>query len=378
MNLYTHTSIVINYVGSKGGGPVYTYEMAKGLINNGCKVYLITSNRIENLNELKKLGFVDIMLLPGYKSFFGYFLKTTWLLLFGIPKIKRRFSKIKIDCCYAPMETLWGGYINKVFKNSQIITTLHDPTPHSTNTKNKIQTIIGNFCRPSQEQQSDDIVILSECFKNLVCSRYGFPQNRVHVIPHGNFDYYFDVSQKKEHNYPAGRIHFLFFGRIDKYKGLHFLADVYKMFSNVHPDVSLSVVGSGDFSEYKTDFENLRNIEIINRWIKDEEVSSFFLTKNVVLLVPYTDATQSGVIPIALSAKCLVIASKTGGLEGQISDGVSGLLFEPNNPKSFLACLENAYSNPALIQKLVFNGKRQIADLSWDKLSEKLIQIISD
>ena len=40
--------ILINYIGKSGGGPAFALEFAKGLALNGCEVYAVMSEFVDN------------------------------------------------------------------------------------------------------------------------------------------------------------------------------------------------------------------------------------------------------------------------------------------------------------------------------------------
>lgn len=52
--------------------------------------------------------------------------------------------------------------------------------------------------------------------------------------------------------------------------------------------------------------------------MEDEEVESIFSGENLVAVLPYLDATQSGVVLTAMDYGVPVIATDTGGLSEQI------------------------------------------------------------
>ncbi|MBP3883865.1 MAG: glycosyltransferase, partial [Olsenella sp.] len=66
----------------------------------------------------------------------------------------------------------------------------------------------------------------------------------------------------------------------------------------------------------------------------DEDIARLFSMENCVAVVPYRDATQSGVIALALAYGVPVIASDTGGLREQLDGGNVGLFCEPGNTES--------------------------------------------
>lgn len=126
----------------------------------------------------------------------------------------------------------------------------------------------------------------------------------------------------------------LFFGIVRKYKGLDaLLAALGKVLSQI--DCNLII--AGEFYEPVEQYINLarelgveNRVRIEDRYIPNEEVPSF-MGEADLLVLPYLSATQSGVARIALSNALPIIASRTGGLQEVVREGVNGLLFEPGD-----------------------------------------------
>lgn len=364
-------TIVINYTGRKGGGTIYSYEMSKGLIENGYSVYAIIAKDIENRSKWEKLPFKQLILLPTYSNKLNYIGNTILFKLFGISGLKKKFKNIKVDAVYIPMIQPWSKLINSAFRNCQKIVTVHDPKPHSGSSN-----YFNRICK-KVSLESDDIVILSETFIEYVIQYYGKKKENIHVIPHGIFNYYKSVQTlEKPIKYEKDKINFLFFGRITKYKGLHVLAESYERLSKEFDNISLSVVGDGNFDNYQEEYSKLKNITIVNRWIKDEEVGCFFKGDNIVTVLPYIDATQSGVIPLAMEYKSLVLASNTGGLAEQVKNKETGYLFRKNDVESLYNTMKYVVENYNQQEVILQNAIEFIRSLSWDVLSNKLGKII--
>ena len=83
----------------------------------------------------------------------------------------------------------------------------------------------------------------------------------------------------------------LFFGRIEKYKGVDILL---RAFSSSNIGCKLVIAGKGEF-EWKPDSPD---IIYIDRYIKDEEIRSMYENARYVVY-PYISATQSGVLSVA-------------------------------------------------------------------------------
>ena len=369
--------IAVIYLGRKGGGPVYAYEMTKGLIENGCEVYLFISAYVENLENFKTLNTCNTEIIKTYKGIFSFLTNTVFFRFFGYPALKKKYKNLSVDACYIPMEQPWDRYIVNVLNNPQKIVTVHDPIRHSSNnSSDKMLTkAVSVLNWGIYDKKPDDYVILSKYFFDHMVKSRGVAKERVHVIPHCVFDFYDKAKTTESFPYDGNLVNFLFFGRIDKYKGLEFLAEAFKKFYEVNDKATLTIVGSGDFSVYKEKYAGVPNLTVINRWIADGEVASFFVkNKNVILVLPYIDATQSGVIPIAMSSEIPVIASNTGGLAEQIIDNETGYLVEPANVESLFEKMKDVSEKDN--RMIVKNAKDYISKLTGYELSKKIIEII--
>lgn len=94
----------------------------------------------------------------------------------------------------------------------------------------------------------------------------------------------------------------LFFGTVDKYKGVDLLIRAFESLDTVN-DYKLVIAGKG--VDYPT---TSRNVVRLNRFIKDEEVANLF--KNATFIVyPYISATMSGVLSLAYYFRKKVLLS---------------------------------------------------------------------
>lgn len=94
----------------------------------------------------------------------------------------------------------------------------------------------------------------------------------------------------------------LFFGNINKYKGVDLLIDAYNK-SKILQTKKLVIAGCG--IKYIT---NNENIITINRYIDDTEIADLFKSSSFVVY-PYRSATMSGVLSLAFYFKKRVILS---------------------------------------------------------------------
>lgn len=364
-------TVISNYIGKKGGGPLYAYEMARGLIENDYAVIAILPENIENIDLWNTLDGCEVITVRGYSdSYISLLAAACRLLLFEKAKIRRACRNKEIECVYIPMVQPFSMLINACIKSKRRIVTIHDPKPHRGSSG-----LYAAICKKTAEQ-ADDVIILSEKFKEFTMDYYGKTADQVHVIPHGIFDKYKHVYNPKcKFEYDPNKINFLFFGRITEYKGLSILAQAYRKLCDEFSNVALTIVGNGDFSPYRSQFDSLSNVTVVNRWIKDEEVYGYFNSPSVVTVLPYIEATQSGVIPVAMACESFVISSDCGGLSEQIENGITGQLVSTGDVEALYNAMRQVVIN-GVNTDIIKNAKAYVENLSWDKLAKKLIDII--
>ncbi len=366
------------FMGRKGAGPIYAYEMVKALLEKGHDVVAFISSFTENLDSWKSLG-IQLNILDTYTSTITYLKGTIKFRFKSLKIIKRKYAKSVFDSVYVPMDHPWNDMIISNLKYNKYLYTIHDPKEHSSNNKIRLFffKLYSKFLKIGlKKNKVSDYIILSECFKKNVEKKY--KTKNVHVIKHAIFDFYKKESSYDFYGYDKNKTNFLFFGRIDEYKGLHVLSKAYKEILKNNKDVTLTIVGSGNFNPYKNDYEKLDNVTIINRWIPDGEVFSYFdSSANVVVVLPYIDATQSGVIPIAMNAKVLCIVSNCGGLSEQVEQNVTGLMFKSGDYEELSKVMQNVVDNK--YNKLIIdNAYNYINSLTWENSALKVIGIINN
>jgi glycosyltransferase involved in cell wall biosynthesis len=145
----------------------------------------------------------------------------------------------------------------------------------------------------------------------------------------------------------------LFFGFVRPYKGLDVALDALAILARRGMRPQLSVVG--EFWEpverwwaRVTELGLAAQVALHPGYVPDVEVSSHLAAHHAVIL-PYRSASQSGIVPVALSAGRPVIATAVGGVAEAVTEGVNGSLAEPGDAVSLADAIERcALRLPAL------------------------------
>jgi glycosyltransferase involved in cell wall biosynthesis len=120
----------------------------------------------------------------------------------------------------------------------------------------------------------------------------------------------------------------LSFGRLLPYKGLDLLAESLRRLGPV-PGLMVRVVGSGPESHALAMLRAMPWVTVENCWVPEDEVGALLGWADAVVL-PYREASQSGVAAVALAAGRRVVATNVGGLTEQLVNEPLALLCEPD------------------------------------------------
>lgn len=172
----------------------------------------------------------------------------------------------------------------------------------------------------------------------------------------------------------------LFFGFIRPYKGLIYLI---KAMPQVLSRLDCTLYIVGEFYEktdrYIAEIEKLgiqQKVRIVDRYVANEEVPLYFCAADVVVL-PYTSATQSGVVQMAYAFEKPVITTNTGGLPEAVRDGETGLIVPPEDPDALAEAIIFYFKENKEVE-FAKNLMKQKEVFSWDKVQEALEHLASD
>lgn len=134
----------------------------------------------------------------------------------------------------------------------------------------------------------------------------------------------------------------LFFGFVRRYKGLRHLIRALPAIRERLPARLLVV---GEFWEDERPYRDLVRelgledaVRFYNTYVPNEKLAVYFSAANVVVL-PYLEATQSGVAQIAMGFEKPMIATSVGGMPETILDGQTGLIVPPADSDALSAAL---------------------------------------
>jgi len=257
-----------------------------------------------------------------------------------------------------------------VHRNYPVVVTIHEPKPFSLGLIrkiliDKIQLINGKLIA----KVSDKVIVHGEQHKRYILQQ-NIPSGKIEVIPHGEFSFFARYSKGVTKTIQNN---ILFFGRITSYKGIEYLIQAGKLIEEHIPDVTITIAGEGDFAKYKTLIEGNDRFILCNRFIQDEEVAEFFQKASLVVL-PYIDGSQSGIISIAYAFRKPVVATDVGNFSEMVENGETGFIVPPKDSDALAKAIIKLLKDVDLRAKMGENGYRLMRErMQWDKIAEKTL-----
>ena len=255
-------------------------------------------------------------------------------------------------------------------KKYPLVGTFHDVKPHVGE-----ESLLHRFVMYCAIKYSNQIIVHGEKLKEQMIKEYNIPSEKVHAIPIGEHRVTpFKIYEREDLKEDGNLI--LFFGRIWEYKGLEYLIKAEPLISKEVPDAKIIIAGTGEnFKKYENMMVNKDNFIVRNRYISYKEGAELFQRCSLVVL-PYIEASQSGVIPTAYGFKKPVVVTDVGSIPEIVDDGVTGFIVPPRNPEALAYAIIKLLKNEKLRKEMGENAYKKLkTDLSWDNIAEKTIEV---
>ncbi len=157
-------------------------------------------------------------------------------------------------------------------------------------------------------------------------------------------------ARKKLGYLPQDKI-LLFFGYVREYKGLDVLIRAFPLAKKTIPELKLLIVGEFYDSPEKymkliRELDLTSDVKVVNEFVPNENVGDYYAPSDVVVL-PYKEATQSGILKIAYGFEKPVIVTDVGGLHESVEEGQTGFTVKANSPEALADGIGKFYSNDA-------------------------------
>jgi alpha-maltose-1-phosphate synthase len=187
------------------------------------------------------------------------------------------------------------------------------------------------------------------------------------IVPHGTLSLF---TQWKDGHVEREPHNCLFFGRMEKYRGLDNLLKIGRLLKEKLHRVRIVVAGRGtELGKYKDEMLALGIFEIHDSFIPDKDVQCFFRRASLLLL-PYHEASQSGVISMGLPFGVPVVATNVGSISEIIVDGKHGRIVPVGDVAAFSAAVIDLLNNDDRRDRMSVVCKELGESLSFSRLAK--------
>ncbi len=285
-----------------------------------------------------------------------------------IRKIIQRIREFAPDVMHYQGTHLWFDLALPLLGRYPLVFTIHDFKPHpGDRLSQKTPLWVEMFAR----RRADELIVHSQYLLEIVVQNLRGAARKISVIPH------IQIGEELSSVANEGEEHLvLFFGRIWNYKGLEYLIRAEPLITARVPDARILIAGQGeDFSRYARMMVHPDRFVVHNEFISEARTADYFRRASVVVL-PYIEASQSGVIPMAYSAAKPVVATTVGGLPEIVEDGRTGYLVAPRDAAQLADAVSRLLLDAQLRQRMGENGKRKMeAECSPSVIAQKTLDI---
>jgi alpha-maltose-1-phosphate synthase len=264
-------------------------------------------------------------------------------------------------------------------KRKPIYWTMHDVDFHPTNSgiRGKLESLqVRLLCQNGWlATKVNAIIVHGSKLKDKLISR-GLSASKVIVIPHFDYRYLLPLPSESDFDNTYSE-YVLLFGKIKPYKGVETLLEaarkVRKKLGNKFR-VLIAGKGSKTFLDSLLRSDDLVYIHIQNGYIPDIEIPKLFRNAKFLVL-PYIDASQSGVVSLAYTFSKPVIVSNVGSIAEYVEHGVTGLVFEPGDTEQLSNYIEELVVNN---EKCVEMGKNAYQKIKNEMSIERCSEVINE
>ncbi len=164
-----------------------------------------------------------------------------------------------------------------------------------------------------------------------------------------------------------------------RWHGVDFLLSAFQVLHRSDPSMHLLLVGDGPLrSQFEEEVRKMGLLQAVTfaGALAHEDVPPYLAATDVAV-APYPALQDFYFSPLKLfeymATGRAVVASRVGQVAEVVTDGVTGLLFEPGNVADLVGCIRSLRDNPALRRELGRNASAACAKRTWTHNGAKVI-----
>lgn len=227
------------------------------------------------------------------------------------------------------------------------------------------------------------IIVPSKAVRSFLCQKFRIKKNRIKLVYNGLEDISLSFRRAESRrrdkrgeilgglssrlggtrdDQPFPRKELVgFIGSLNRQKGIETLIKAFKIVNRSYPKIKLEIIGKGPLEyELKRKANKISN-NILFLGAKNDIFH--YIDKWQMLILPSISESFGQTAAEAAIMSKPVVATKVGGLPEVVKDKITGLLVEPNNPKSLARAINYLLDHPDEAREMGRRGR-----LRYEKL----------
>jgi glycosyltransferase involved in cell wall biosynthesis len=328
-------------------------------VNCDCrKLISLVPKSLQNSENIVKRGFKALEGVINYLYLILYLLlhkvnvlHFQWLPFLEICSVEKSFLRI----------------IKIVAPKTKIILTIHNLYPHNSSEAKKkaYKQRFGKI-----QRYIDNFILHLEISRKEFCKDFSIDDARTCVIPHGIF---VPKGITIEPHKRGEKLNLIMYGNQSYYKGTDILVDALNLLPKDCQDkVHTVIVGkiAPDYYEPLKKKTECLDVEWIPEFVPDDVLYNK-IAESDVIVIPYREISQSGVLLLALSFKRTIIASDLPSFKETLSELVDVMFFESKKPESLEKILEREICRDEYSVTQIELIDDVVQRYSWQKIASK-------
>ncbi len=366
----------------------YAFGLAMALSSKGVQIDIIGNDRVDSpeFHTTPNLAFLNLGGIQQPEASFStklfqvllYYLRLIRYVTFGNPKLIHILWNSKFEYFDRTFLLIYCKLLRK-----KIALTAHNVNRGK---RDSSDSLLNRLTLRIQYRLADHIFVHTDKMRSELLDDFGVRREAVARIPFG-----MNIAVPHTSLTPTAAKHklgiqswektILFFGRIAPYKGLEYLLTAFHQISSNHANYRLIIAGEPmkGYEEYINRIHQMvsqtqSHDRIIPKleFIPDEDTELYFKAADVLVL-PYKDIFQSGVLFLGYSFGLPSIAADVGSFREDIVQGETGFLYSPGDSMSLANTIECFFESDLFKELNTRRGDIRdyaSARYSWDTVGE--------
>lgn len=359
--------------GRFGAGPRLAYELAETLRSkNDVSVLLSLAEDAELLTAPACRNAVDVP-VKTYTSL-PQFATRTLRISSVLGPLASQLEEHRPNVAIAVMPGYWDMFVVTLLRRMDIpvIAIVHDAESHLGDSVPVLRMV-----QKRMVSKSEAIITLTDHVSQSLRSGQNMDNKLCLTIPHPALLFPDRNLPAPVHSeYSADRsLRLLLTGRLRRYKGIELLLGALERIQPARIDVRIT--GSLADKSLLVRASKLPNVTMMDEWTSEDDFVSHIDWSDIVVL-PYVEASQSGIIPTAYARGKPVIVTPVGGLPEQVEHRITGLVTRDISSRAIEEAIRVYLTKPELLASMSRNARLQAeGNFSWESFGTELVQVAS-